>query len=162
MLRLSKKAEYALMALKDLALRPEAEAVSAREIAERYGIPVEVLAKVLQRLARQHLLVSQHGTHGGYLLARPASRISVGDAIEAIDGPVTITVCSSADDDCDQYATCNIRDPLWRIKDQIVQALTCYSLQAFATDVPAPVPMLMSRRTSEQHVPVVRVPIDGR
>lgn len=162
MLRLSKKAEYALMALKDLALRSEAEAASTREIAERYGIPVEVLAKVLQRLARQHLLVSQHGTHGGYLLARPASRISVGDAIEAIDGPVTITVCSSADDDCDQYATCNIRDPLWRIKDQIVQALTSYSLQAFATDVPARVPMLMSRRTSEQHVPVVRVPIDGR
>jgi len=162
MLRLSKKAEYALMALKDLALRPEAEAASARQIAERYAIPVEVLAKVLQRLARQHLLVSQHGTHGGYLLARPASRISVGDAIEAIDGPVTITVCSSADDDCDQYATCNIRDPLWRIKDQIVQALTSYSLQAFATDEPPRVPILMSRRTSEQHVPVVRVPIDGR
>ena len=119
MLRLSKKAEYALMALKDLASRPAAEAASARDIAERYGIPVEVLAKVLQRLAKQHLLVSQHGTRGGYLLARPASRISVGDAIAAIDGPVTVTVCSSADDDCDQYATCNIRDPLWRVKDQI-------------------------------------------
>ncbi|TDI24737.1 MAG: Rrf2 family transcriptional regulator [Acidobacteria bacterium] len=162
MLRLSKKAEYALMALKDLALRPEAEAASARQIAERYAIPVEVLAKVLQRLARQHLLVSQHGTHGGYLLARPASRISVGDAIEAIDGPVTITVCSSADDDCDQYATCNIRDPLWRIKDQIVQALTSYSLQAFATDELPLVPISVSRRTSEQRLPVVRVPIDGR
>ncbi len=162
MLRLSKKAEYALMALKDLALRPEAEAASARQIAERYAIPVEVLAKVLQRLARQRLLVSQHGTHGGYLLARPASRISVGDAIEAIDGPVTITVCSSADDDCDQYATCNIRDPLWRIKDQIVQALTSYSLQAFATDELPLVPISVSRRTSEQRLPVVRVPIDGR
>ena len=161
MLRLSKKAEYALMALKDLALRPEAEAASAREIAERYGIPVEVMAKVLQRLARQHLLVSQHGTHGGYLLGRLASRISVADAIEAIDGPVTITVCSTADDDCDQYATCNIRDPLWRIKDQIVRALTSYSLQAFAADEPPLVPISINSRSSEEDAPLVRVPVDG-
>ena len=150
MLRLSKKSEYALMALKDLALRPAAEPASAREIAERYGIPVEVMAKVLQRLAKQHLLTSQHGTHGGYLLARPPSRISVGDAIEAIDGPVTVTVCSSADDDCDQYATCNIRDPLWRIKDQIVNALTSYTLEAFAADEPAEVPVSMSQRLPER------------
>ena len=150
------------MALKDLAVRPEAEAASAREIAERYGIPVEVMAKVLQRLARQHLLVSQHGTRGGYLLARPANRISVADAIEAIDGPVTVTVCSSADDDCDQYATCNIRDPLWRIKDQIVQALTSYSLQAFAADKPPLVPISVSRRPSDQDAPPVRVPVEGR
>ena len=162
MLRLSKKAEYALMALKDLAVRPAAEAASAREIAERYDIPVEVMAKVLQRLAKQHLLTSQHGTHGGYLLAKPASRISVGDAIEAIDGPVTVTVCSSADDDCDQYATCNIRDPLWRIKDQIVNALTSYSLQAFAADEPPVVPIAMRPRSSDQDAPLVRVPVESR
>ena len=72
MLRLSKKAEYALMALKDLASRPEAEAASAREIAERYGIPIELMAKVLQRLVRQDLLASQHGTRGGYQLSRSA------------------------------------------------------------------------------------------
>ena len=161
MLRLSKKAEYALMALKDLALRPEAEAASAREIAERYGIPVELMAKVLQRLARQQLLASQHGTHGGYVLARPAGRISVADAIEAIDGPVTVSVCSSADDDCDQYATCNIRDPLWRIKDQIVQALTSYSLQAFAGDEPPLVPVSMSRRSSNQGAPLARAPVES-
>ena len=110
MLRLSKKAEYALMALKDLASRPEPEAASAREIAERYGIPVELMAKVLQRLTKTDLLASHHGTHGGYLLARPASRISVADVIEAIDGPIMVTSCTTADDECDQYATCNIRD----------------------------------------------------
>ena len=156
MLRLSKKAEYALMALKDLASRPEALASSAREIAERYGIPVEVMRKVLQRLVRQHLVASQHGSRGGYLLARPASRISVADVIEAIDGPVTVTVCSSADDDCDQYATCNVRDPLWRIKDRIVQALSCYSLQALAADEPPLVPISMSSRSSDQDAPPVR------
>ena len=150
------------MALKDLALRPAAEAASAREIATRYEIPVEVLAKVLQRLAKKQLLTSQHGTHGGYLLARPSSRISVGDAIEAIDGPVTVTVCSSADDDCEQYATCNVRDPLWRIKDQIVNALSSYTLQAFATDEPPVVPVAMSRRSSAQDAPPAQVPVASR
>ena len=74
------------MAVKDLASRPEAAAASAREIANRYGIPVELMAKVLQRLVRQGLLASHHGTRGGYLLSRSASRISVADVIEAIDG----------------------------------------------------------------------------
>ena len=147
MLRLSKKAEYALMAVKDLASRPKSEAASAREIAERYRIPVELMAKVLQRLVRQDLLASHHGTRGGYHLARSPERISVADVIEAIDGPVTVTACSSADDDCDQYATCNIRDPLWRIKDQIRQALTAYSLQALAADEPPVVSISISGRS---------------
>ena len=160
MLRLSKKAEYALMAVKDLASRPESEAASAREIAERYGIPVELMAKVLQRLVRQDLLASHHGTRGGYHLARSSERISVADVIEAIDGPVTLTACTSVDDECEQSATCNIRDPLWRIKDQIVQALTSYSLQALAADESLPVPISLSPRSSEpdalapsEHVP---------
>ena len=53
MLRLSKKADYALMAMKHLAIRPDAASASAREIAEQYDIPVELMAKVLQRLARR-------------------------------------------------------------------------------------------------------------
>lgn len=158
MLRLSKKAEYALMALKDLASRPEAEAASAREIAGRYGIPVELMAKVLQRLARHDLLASHHGTRGGYRLSRPARLVTVADVIEAIDGPVTVTACTSADDDCEQYATCNIRDPLWRIKDQIVHALNSYSLQALAADEPPLVPISVSRRFPARETVLDRVP----
>lgn len=149
MLRLSKKAEYALMALKDLALRPVSEAASAREIAERYGIPVELMAKVLQRLVRQDLLASHHGTRGGYHLARSAERISVAHVIEAIDGPIMVTACTTIDDECEQFATCNIRDPLWRIKDQIVQALNSYSLQALAADESPLLPISLSPRLSE-------------
>jgi Rrf2 family protein len=148
MLRLSKKAEYALMALKDLASRPVSEAASAREIAERYRIPVELMAKVLQRLVRQNLLASHHGTRGGYHLARSPDRISVAHVIEAIDGPVMVTGCTTVDDECEQFATCNIRDPLWRIKDQIVQALNSYSLQALAADESPLVPILLSPRSS--------------
>ena len=74
MLRLSKKADYALMAMKHLATRTDLASASAREIAEEYDIPVELMAKVLQRLARRGLLTSHQGTRGGYRLARGAER----------------------------------------------------------------------------------------
>ena len=77
MLRLSKKADYALIAMKHLALRPDQSAASAREIAEQYDIPVELMAKVLQRLAREGLLASHQGTRGGYHLSRPAARLTL-------------------------------------------------------------------------------------
>jgi Rrf2 family protein len=91
MLRLSKKADYALMAMKHLAVRGDRTAhasSSAREIAELYDIPIELMAKVLQRLVRRGLLASTQGTRGGYQLARLPSQISVADVIQAIDGPV--------------------------------------------------------------------------
>ena len=103
MLRLSKKADYALMAMKHLALQADRGSASAREIAQHYDIPVELLAKVLQRLVRRGLLASHQGTRGGYLLSRPAGAISVSEVIQAIDGPLTITACSSDDHGCDQY-----------------------------------------------------------
>ncbi|PYQ82993.1 MAG: hypothetical protein DMG03_15490 [Acidobacteria bacterium] len=91
MLRLSKKADYALMAMKHLALRGDRSShatASAREIAELYDIPIELMAKVLQRLVRRGLLASQQGTRGGYQLARTPTLISVADVIQAIDGPL--------------------------------------------------------------------------
>src|ERR1051326_9315347 len=98
MLRLSKKADYALIAMKHLALRGETGSSSAREIAEMYAIPIELMAMLLQRLARRRLLASHQGTRGGYQLARVPAAISVADVIQAIDGPVTVTACSTDDD----------------------------------------------------------------
>jgi Rrf2 family protein len=137
MLRLSKKADYALMAMKHLATRPDGGSASAREIAEQYDIPIELMAKVLQRLARRGLLTSHQGTRGGYRLSRAAAVISVADVIQAIDGPLTVTACSTDDENCGQFAKCSVRDPLWRIKDRIVAALTTCSLQEMSMDGPA-------------------------
>ena len=136
MLRLSKKADYALMAMKHLAVRPDAASASAREIAEAYDIPVELMAKVLQRLARRGLLSSHQGTRGGYRLSRPSTAISVADIIQAIDGPLTVTACSTEAENCGQYAKCSVRDPLWRIKDRILSALATCSLQEVASESP--------------------------
>jgi len=152
MLRLSKRADYALIAMRHLALTSDRGWASAREIAEQYNVPVELLAKVLQRLVRSGLLASHQGINGGYELGRSATQISVADVIQAIDGPLTMTACSEADESCDQYARCNIRDPLWRIKDRIVASLqTCSIHEMAAESLPgAPAPMTVSTR------PVVR------
>ena len=150
MLRLSKKADYALLAIRHLAANADRGAVSAREVAEAYDIPAELLAKVLQKLVRARLLASHQGIRGGYALARAAASMSVADVIQAIDGPLTVTACSDLDHSCEQYSKCNIRDPLWRIKDRIVSALAATSVAELAADMQPPVgrslPMAMVRK----------------
>ena len=138
MLRLSKKADYALIAMKHLALRGDRGSSSAREIAELYDIPIELMAKVLQRLVRRGLLASHQGTRGGYQLARVPAMISVADVIQAIDGPVTVTACSDEAGQCEQYAKCNVRDPLWRVREKILSALGECTIAELAADVPPP------------------------
>jgi Rrf2 family protein len=135
MLRLSKKADYALLAMRHLAANADRGAVSARELAEAYDLPPELLAKVLQRLVRGQLLTSIQGIRGGYGLARPATAISVADVINAVDGPLTVTACTESDHNCEQYAKCDIRDPLWQIKDRIVSALQATSIAGLAAEM---------------------------
>jgi Rrf2 family protein len=156
MLRLSKKADYALIAMKHLALnRDGAVSVSAREIAEQYDIPIELMAKVLQRLVRSGLLVSTQGTRGGYTLRRPAASISVADVIQSIDGPFTVTACSTENSGCEQYSKCSIRDPLWQIRERIAAALGTVSVAELAADhikgeglAPVSAPVAITRRAN--------------
>src|SRR5258705_2964429 len=136
MLRLSKKADYALIAMKHLALRGDRGSSSAREIAELYAIPIELMAKVLQRLVRRGLLASHQGTRGGYQLARVPSQISVADVIQAIEGPVTVTACTTDEGQCEQFAKCNVRDPLWRGRGRILSALGECTIAELAADPP--------------------------
>jgi Rrf2 family protein len=146
MLRLSKKADYALMAMKHLALHGDRGSSSAREIAEQYDIPIELLAKVLQRLVRTGLLASTQGTRGGYTLNRPSKSISIADVIQAIDGPFTVTACSTEKHDCEQYSKCSVRDPLWQIRERIVAALDTVTLSEMASDEVMTAPVAVVRR----------------
>ena len=153
MLRLSKKADYALIAMKHLAQKQDATLASAREIAEAYDIPIELMAKVLQKLVRTGLLRSLQGTRGGYVLGRASSTISVGDIIEAIDGPFSVTACSTEKITCGQFGKCSIRDPLWRIKERIVAALGTVSLAGLAAETDQPIPAtLMPAALLRTHV----------
>jgi Rrf2 family protein len=123
MLKLTKKADYALMAMKDLAEHAHVGSRSAKDVADSYGIPPEALAKILQRLVRVGLLHSQHGTKGGYTLARAAHTISAFEVIQAIDGPLFITSCVTVRGECDQSDRCTIREPLRKVNQSIEDVL---------------------------------------
>ena len=123
MLRLSKKADYALMAMKHLAERSSQGSLSAKDVADAYGIPSEALAKILQKLVKAGLLQSQHGTNGGYMLARAAHTISAFEVIQAIDGPLFITSCITVRGECGQSDRCNIREPLRKVNESIESVL---------------------------------------
>jgi Rrf2 family protein len=140
MLRLSKKADYALIAMKHLALHADRGSSSAREIAGSYDVPIELMAKVLQRLVQKGLLESHQGTRGGYKLARVPSQISVADVIQAIEGPVTVTACTTEEGQCEQFSKCNVRDPLFRVRERILAALDECTIAELASDPPTPAP----------------------
>jgi Rrf2 family protein len=123
MLKLTKKADYALMAMKHLAENADRGARSAKDMADAYGIPPEALAKILQRLAKARLLHSQQGTNGGYTLARAAHTISAFEVIQAIDGPLFITSCVTVRGECGQSNRCNIREPLRKVNESIEAVL---------------------------------------
>lgn len=123
MLRLTKKADYALMALRYLA-EAGGGAHSAKDIAEAYHIPPPLLAKILQTLTRAGLLISHAGTNGGYALSRSSTEITAFEVIRAIDGPLFITSCITIHGSCDLVGTCTIKEPLRKVNDGIKNLLS--------------------------------------
>jgi FeS assembly SUF system regulator len=135
MLKISKKADYAMIALKHLALhRQLGSSLSAGDIAGNYGISATLMAKVLQQLARGGLVAARHGAMGGYTLAKDPARISVLDAICAVEGPLSITSCVTHRGECGQAGTCTVREPLQRVNDTILGVLGRVTISQMAGD----------------------------
>ncbi len=137
MLRFSRKADYALIALKHLAQQGQLASLSAADISAAYGISTPLLAKVLQRLAKQGLVAARHGSSGGYTLARDPSSITALDVVQAIDGPMNITSCMSRRGDCGHFSNCTVREPLRRVNDTVLQVLERVTLAQLAEEKPA-------------------------
>jgi len=148
MLKLTKKADYGLIALKHLAVKKSS--ASAKEIADTYQIPLPLLSKVLQKLGKNGFLLSEHGTNGGYRLARTARSITALEVIRSIDGPIFLTSCFTDHGGCSQSETCNVKEPLRKVHDGIQKLLASISIADMAdgedeaaassgcvTDVPA-------------------------
>lgn len=136
MFKFSKKADYGLMALQHIASVQfgdiaRARIVNTKEIAEEYNIPVELLAKVLQTLAKHGIIEGQNGPKGGYLLAKEASKITVAEVLNAIEGPLGIADCYHDKDasTCLQQKHCTIRTPLLKIQESIHQLLNSMTVE---------------------------------
>ena len=133
MLKLTKKADYGLIALKHLAVNGP-DSSSAKAIADTYGIPVALLSKILQKLAKQGFLVSEHGTNGGYKLAREPRHITALEVIRAIDGPIFLTACFTEHGYCCHTDKCIVRDPLQKVHEGILRLLASISIGDMALD----------------------------
>lgn len=136
MFKLSKKADYGLIAVKHLAMHRKEHACSANEIAEEYGISVTLMAKVLQKLAKENLVAAKHGSSGGYQLAKEPSQISALDVITAIDGPVLITSCVTSHGPCDATERCSVREPLRRVNESILHVLSTVTISQMSEGEP--------------------------
>ncbi|HBA85348.1 MAG TPA: transcriptional regulator [Verrucomicrobia bacterium] len=131
MLKLSKKVEYGLMALMHMDSHPKADLASVNEMAHLYSISEPLLSKVLQSLAKAELVESVHGAKGGYRLHKKLEDIRLGDVVEAIDGPMHITVCQEDPAKCGQYSTCNIKQPVFKVQNEMVRYMFGRSLASF-------------------------------
>ena len=149
MLKLTKKADYGLIALRHLAVGSGQPSASAKEIADRYGLPLPLLSKILQKLARGGFLRSEHGANGGYKLARDPRQVSALEVIRAIDGPIILMSCFTGQKKCGQSGTCTVREPLRRVHQGILNLLENITIsdmaQDEAEDAGAVLPVLPSR-----------------
>jgi FeS assembly SUF system regulator len=144
MLRVTKLTDYATVVLTALAARPDA-VLSAAELADRAGLEMPTVAKLLKPLAQAGLVEGFRGTNGGYRLARAASQISLVEIVEAMEGPLGMTECSVHAGACGIEHSCGVRANWRRINDVVADALRSVTL-AQMLDTPAPPPP-MSRRT---------------
>jgi Rrf2 family protein len=145
-LKLTKKADYGLIALRHLASVPQATA-STKDIADSYHLPVPLLAKVLQKLKAAGILESVAGTNGGYKLSRRPERISALEVVRAIDGPVILTHCFTEHGFCDQSESCTVREPLRRVHEAIIELLNNFKI----TDLAEPGPLKLTSLLAPLH-----------
>ncbi|MCX6140172.1 MAG: Rrf2 family transcriptional regulator [Candidatus Kapabacteria bacterium] len=134
MLKLSKRVEYALLAMQDMAQRPDA-IVSAKDVAERYSISQALVAKVLQQLVRDGVVRSYAGVNGGYALSTEPSLISIERVIQAIEGQDNGLVdCQDSEDhECSALGSCTIREPLSVLQERIKETFRSMSIAELAS-----------------------------
>lgn len=116
-MQLSRKADYALRAVKHLSTLPKDKLGSINSIAAAEAIPREFLAKILKDLTRARILISFQGVTGGYRMAKTPKEVSFLNVIEAIEGPIHINLCTEGDNcACTQHAKCQMRD-FWKVQE---------------------------------------------
>jgi FeS assembly SUF system regulator len=121
MIQLSKHADDALLLMTHLASQTQDQMWSAKALSEAVDLPYPTVSKILKRLVKGDCVLSVQGAHGGYRLARRASQINMAELIEAVDGPIALTLCSSGSlMVCAKESTCMVK-PHWNIISHVIK-----------------------------------------
>ena len=138
MLRMSKLTDYSLVLLTHMAQEGELAVKTAHELAERSHVPLPTVSKILKELSKGGIVVSHRGRRGGYSLSRPPQQISVAAVLEALEGPVALTECSTTPGVCSLEPVCVAKDHWGPISRAVQRTLERLPLSALG---PRPVPL---------------------
>jgi len=127
-MRLSHLADYAVVLMTAAARRSADERLSATELSAETSVPLPTAQKLMGQLAAAGLLTSARGASGGFSLSRPATEISLADIVEAVEGPIAMTVCSEGRSDCALDAHCRVKPHMGVVGDAVRGALGAVSL----------------------------------
>ncbi len=146
MIVLTRKTDYALVAMAELAVQVPRR-ISARKLAHLAHVPLPVLTNILNQLLHHGLLSSTRGAQGGYCLARTPEEITLAEIIEAVEGPVKLTRCCPGDpsledppNKCDLESDCRIKDSVRHVHERLREFLTTIDLAHIAR-IPMPIPL---------------------
>ena len=133
-MRLSHLADYAVVLMTAAARRPAGARLSATELSGETGVPLPTTQKLMGQLAACGLLSSARGASGGFALARPAGEISLADIVEAVEGPIAMTVCSGHDgpSECALDAHCRVKAHMGVVGNAVRGALGAVRLTELA------------------------------
>jgi Rrf2 family protein len=116
MIRISMKTDYGLIALKHMATLPTGELANAREIAERFNLPPNLLAKILQSLSESGIIEATRGSGGGYRMVKSPTDVTLAQVFESIEGPVHMVMCTSNDGCCSIEDRCTVKNGLTNLE----------------------------------------------
>ena len=137
-MRLTHLADYAVVIMTAAARREAGARLSASELAQETGVPLPTTQKLMGRLAAEGLLTSARGAAGGFALARPAEKITLADIVEAVEGPIALTMCSDANNHhCALDKVCHVKPHMGVVGNAIRGALGAVSLQALSAPASA-------------------------
>lgn len=121
MIRISMKTDYGLIALKHIASLPKGDIANAKEIAERFSLPPNLLAKILQSLSQSGIIEAQKGSGGGYRMIKAPTDVTLAAIFESIEGPVHMVMCTSTDGCCSIEDRCTVKNGLTSLEQRFYQ-----------------------------------------
>jgi len=135
----SRQCEYALQAVSYLAMKfSSGQMTSIKEISKELNIPYHFAGKILQKLARKGLLISQKGISGGFKLATKPDRITMYDVVEAMDGTEFLLKCVMGFTKCSSETMCSIHPEWLDIRDKICKMLKRANFEKVVSDMKKP------------------------
>ena len=148
MLKINRQTDYAVRVVLSLAQRGEGVRVPSTDIQKEMQIPPALMSRIVAQLAREGLVNTFPGRDGGLSLPRPASRISLKDVVEAVEGPILLSECLQVkgEDDCPFQSNCPVRSKWGRVQVAMMRemaSITFESLAQEAAGIPVAMPSLV-------------------